>query len=105
MFKGFEYSRGFKNLYKTVPEYTKKCLELCWLMHMHSPPLALGQPPAKGDVFNASLYKEYTKTGPTVHYIVWLPLLLHENGALLQKGVAQPFPIKKKKTPQKIKTF
>ncbi|XP_061184358.1 uncharacterized protein LOC133192358 [Saccostrea echinata] len=94
LFKEFEYSSGFKTVFKKVPEYTSKCLELCWLMHMQNPPVALGQPPAEGSPFNGNMYKEYTKTGNTVHFVVWLPLLLQENGPLLQKGVAQPYPNK-----------
>jgi hypothetical protein len=46
-------------------------------------------------VFDQNLYKVYTRIGPTVHYIVLLPLLLQENGDLLQKGVAQPYPNKR----------
>lgn len=70
-------------------------------MQIHNPPMALGQPPAEGDVFDGNLYKEYTRTGLTVHYVVWLPLLLHENGALLQKGVSQPHPNKDKSVRQR----
>lgn len=93
LLKEFERETNFKGLYKTtIPLYTVKCLELCWLMNMHNPPVALGLPPAKNSVFDSNFYKEYTRTGETVNFVVWLPLLLHKNGPLLQKGVLQPNP-------------
>ncbi|XP_062601297.1 uncharacterized protein LOC134263014 [Saccostrea cucullata] len=104
LFKEFEYSTGFKAVYKRLPQYTVKCLEICWLMHMHNPPVVLGKPPAEGSPLDNSMYKEYTKTGFTVQYVVWLPLLLHENGALLQKGVAQPHPKDKSVRQRRTKT-
>ncbi|XP_062612218.1 synaptonemal complex protein 1-like [Saccostrea cucullata] len=104
LFKNFEYSEGFKAVYKRVRQYTVKCLEICWLMNMHNPPVALGKPPAEGSPLDNSMYKEYTKTGFTVQYVVWLPLLLHENGALLQKGVAQPYPRDKSIRQRRTKT-
>lgn len=89
----FERETNFKGLYKTtIPLYTVKCLELCWLMNMHNPPVALGLPLAKDSKFDGTFYKEYTRTGTTVDFVVWLPLLLHKNGPLLQKGVLQPNP-------------
>uniref|UniRef100_K1R1C4 Mitochondria-eating protein C-terminal domain-containing protein n=1 Tax=Magallana gigas TaxID=29159 RepID=K1R1C4_MAGGI len=87
----FERETSFKGLYKTaIPLFTVKCLELCWLMNMHNPSVALGLPPAKDSPFDGTFYKEYTRTGTTVDFVVWLPLLLHESGPLLQKGVLQP---------------
>jgi hypothetical protein len=32
----------------------------------------------------------FTKTGIYVDFIVWPAVLLHNNGAVLQKGVVQP---------------
>lgn len=87
----FERETSFKGLYKTaIPLFTVKCLELCWLMNMHNPSVALGLPPTKDSPFDGTFYKEYTRTGTTVDFVVWLPLLLHKNGPLLQKGVLQP---------------
>lgn len=93
LLKEFERDRSFKRVFKeAVPQYTIKCLELCWLMNMHNPPVALGLPPAEDSLFDGNAYKEYTRTGTTVDFVVWLPLLLHESGPLLQKGVLQPKP-------------
>ena len=97
----FEYADGFRPILKKVTQYTTKCLELCWLMNMHDPPVAIGNPPAKHSVFDGTFYKEYTRSGSVVEFVVWLPLLLHENGPLLQKGVVQPMPNTNKTVRQK----
>lgn len=39
--------------------------------------------------FDKSLYKDYTKRGKHLSYVVWPVLFLHEGGPLLCKGVAQ----------------
>jgi len=59
-------------------------------MVVQDPPVVLGEEASAGDTFNPDYFREYTSTGVTVEYTVWLPLLLCENGALLCKGVAQP---------------
>jgi hypothetical protein len=72
----------------TLKPYILKCLFLGWMMVVQSPPLALStwNP---GDIFNKDLYKDYTKSGHTIEYVVWPALLLQENGPLIGKGVAQ----------------
>ena len=44
---------------------------------------------ARRDTFNKTLFKEYTQRGMFMKFIVWPYMLLHENGPLLYKGVAQ----------------
>jgi len=44
---------------------------------------------AKRDTFNKTWFKEYTQRGMFMKFIVWPYMLLHENGPLLCKGVAQ----------------
>ena len=41
------------------------------------------------DSFDTDMFKVYTKKGEKVDYIVWPPLLLHKDGPLVGKGVAQ----------------
>lgn len=86
----FQMTDKCKPVLEEVQQYTTKCLEICWLMNMCDPTLAIGCPPAKGSVFDKTIYKEYTRSGKTVEFVVWLPLYLHENGPLLEKGVVQP---------------
>ena len=40
--------------------------------------------------FDDAYFRQYTKSGKEIDYIVWPYLQLHENGPLLSKGVAQP---------------
>lgn len=85
----FQMTEKCKPILKEVQQYTAMCLEICWLMNMCDPPLAIGSPPAKCSVYSTD-YKEFTRSGKLVAYVVWLPLYLHKNGPLLQKGVVQP---------------
>jgi hypothetical protein len=53
--------------------------------------VTLGPISDKGSVFNADMYKAYTVSGTHVDFVVWPPLLLHEHGPILAKGVAQGY--------------
>lgn len=80
-------SLGQKELPRLVA-YTNKCVELTWFMCVHDPPICLDV--AVGhESFDTNRYKPFTKSGTSVDYYVWPPLLLHEGGPLLAKGVAQ----------------
>lgn len=70
-----------------VKKYISLCVEVSWLMVVQDPPLVLSTetPPA----FNTNMYREYTKRGRYIEYVVWPALLLCEGGTLLSKGVAQ----------------
>nr|XP_022289483.1 E3 ubiquitin-protein ligase TRIM36-like isoform X2 [Crassostrea virginica] len=86
----FQMTDKCKAVLKKVQQYTAKCLEVCLLMNMWDPPLAIGSSPAKRSVFDSTIYKEFWKRGNTVDFVVWLPLYMHKNGSLLHKGVVQP---------------
>ena len=75
-----------------LPEYVNKCVEICWLMNTQSPPLVLAEPLHAGQTIDTFQYKEFTKHGDTVSFVVWLPLLIEKDGAVLSKGVVQPVP-------------
>ena len=85
----FQMADKCKHVLEESQQYTAMCLEVCWLMNMCDPPIAIGCPPAKGSVFDSTIYKEFSKSGKFMDYVVWLPLFLHKNGPLLQKGVVQ----------------
>lgn len=74
-----------------VPEFVKKCVYLCWLMTVQDPPLVFKIESESNTYFNKDIYKAYTKYGTYIDFIVWPPLLLHESGPLLAKGIAQGF--------------
>ncbi|XP_053392094.1 uncharacterized protein LOC128554805 [Mercenaria mercenaria] len=74
---------------KSVPKYLEACFSVCWMMAVQDPPVVFGPNIQRGDAFNTDIYKAYTKNGKTVAYVVWPALLLHANGPVLCKGVAQ----------------
>ncbi|XP_053390697.1 uncharacterized protein LOC128553538 isoform X3 [Mercenaria mercenaria] len=75
---------------EAVAAYIRKCMNICWSMCRHMPPMHVDVPDVTGCIhFDTNKYKPYTKSGSYVHYIVWPALYLHEGGPVLCKGVAQ----------------
>ncbi|XP_053399415.1 uncharacterized protein LOC128557020 [Mercenaria mercenaria] len=66
--------------------YSRKAVELTWLMCVEDPPIFMC--PTRGK-FNPSLYRPYTKTGTEADIFVWPALKLNKDGAVLLKGVVQ----------------
>ncbi|XP_033731598.1 uncharacterized protein LOC117321241 [Pecten maximus] len=75
---------------KDIPTFVKKCIEVCWLMCVLDPPVVIGSDAVVGSTFDTNVYKNYTNSGTTTSYTVWLPLFLYKGGPLLIKGVVQP---------------
>ncbi|CAG2215181.1 unnamed protein product [Mytilus edulis] len=69
-------------------QYFEKCLELCWIMVCHSPPIHLDWE-YKGHPFDLQILRPFTESGDVVDYIIWPVMFLHKDGPLLCKGVAQ----------------
>ena len=65
--------------------YLDRCTELCWYTQIQDPPVVLDFSTRQ----NKTDYRSYTRSGDSIEYIVWPVLLLHENGPILFKGVAQ----------------
>lgn len=63
-------------------------------MKVQSPPMVFHKCEHEVD-FDRNLYKEYVTSGRKVNYVVWPALLLHEEGPIVCKGVAEG-----KKSPQ-----
>ncbi|XP_053400033.1 uncharacterized protein LOC123557699 [Mercenaria mercenaria] len=80
---------------KFVPElkpFIRKCTFLCWMMVVQAPSMNFHMVDANKDVnFDKNMYKEYTSRGPLIKYVVWPALLLHEDGPMVSKGVAQGY--------------
>ncbi|XP_053400602.1 interaptin-like [Mercenaria mercenaria] len=81
-----------------VSSYTSECLEICWFMVIHDPTVVFSPLLRRGSSLNTDLYKPYTSCGTHVDYVVWPPLLLHEGGPILAKGVAQGYGKKSEKS-------
>ncbi|XP_060083027.1 uncharacterized protein LOC132562299 [Ylistrum balloti] len=97
VYKEYAYEK-IGSIAERIPVYVKKCIEVCWYMCMHDPPVAIGKDVTEGEKFDTNIYKPYTNSGTVVSYNVWPPLLLHENGPLLAKGIVQPVKVEKKKS-------
>ncbi|XP_053389972.1 uncharacterized protein LOC128552918 [Mercenaria mercenaria] len=90
VFQHFVSAKKKKLAGKTNTEkFMKKCVEICWLMNSQDPPVILDTSQMKGKDFDGDRFRTYTKTGKVVDYVVWPPMLLHKDGPLLCKGVAQ----------------
>ncbi|XP_076071463.1 uncharacterized protein LOC143042865 isoform X1 [Mytilus galloprovincialis] len=75
-------------LSQSKKQYFEKCLELCWIMVCHSPPIHLDWE-YKGHSFDLQILRPFTESGDVVDYIIWPVMFLHKDGPLLCKGVAQ----------------
>ena len=72
-----------------IEAYIKRCIELCWLMVVQDPPMAMITDVGEDCKYDKSKFREYTKTGPFIDYIVWPAVLIQEGGDMMAKGVAQ----------------
>ncbi|XP_060607396.1 uncharacterized protein LOC132759599 [Ruditapes philippinarum] len=70
-----------------IDSYLSMCIEIGWLMVVQDPPLELLEDAP--DRFDTTTFKDYTRRGRYTEFVVWPALLLHKNGPLLAKGVAQ----------------
>ena len=82
-------STSHSRQHKAVEDFVKKCVELCWLMVVQSPPVFINGRYKSGGPFDKDAFKAFTKTGDKIDYVVWPPLYLHEKGPILCKGTAQ----------------
>ncbi|XP_069130983.1 uncharacterized protein [Argopecten irradians] len=87
---------------RKIPNFVSKCIEICWFMCVLDPPVVLGDEAAVGTTFDTNIYKPYTHSGTVVSYNVWPPLLLHQKGDLLVKGIVQPVKVMKKTTTEQM---
>ncbi|XP_063414347.1 uncharacterized protein LOC134696456 [Mytilus trossulus] len=86
--KQFErYSKtGSPNL---VIKFVKRCTELCWSMVIKEPSMVLVYDQLEGKPIDKNLFSPYSKNGSVIDFVVWPALILHNNGAILQKGSVQ----------------
>lgn len=70
--------------------YITKCVNICWSMYRHNPPVFIALPDIKESApYDTSKYRGYQSSGKFIDFIVWPALCLHEGGPLLCRGVAQ----------------
>ncbi|KAL4228437.1 hypothetical protein ACF0H5_011484 [Mactra antiquata] len=72
----------------TMKPFILQCLFISWMMVVQSPPMSLHLID-DGAKFDTHFFRPYTASGPIVDYIVWPAMLLHKDGSVITKGVAQ----------------
>ena len=72
-----------------LQDYIHRCTEVSWLMAIQDPPMAITTDIPRTLIFNKSYFKEYTKSGKFVDYVVWPAILIQDGGALMAKGIVQ----------------
>lgn len=82
-------SRGNLRYAVRTKTFVQGCLEICWPMTLQDPPVVFGTMAKYGEALKTDIYKPYIQSGPYIKYVVWPSLLLHKDGPLLAKGVAQ----------------
>lgn len=74
---------------KAVDVYVKRCTELCWLMSVQDPPMALTIDIGNDRRYNQLKFRKYKEVGPLIDHIVWPAVLIQDGGDLLAKGVVR----------------
>ncbi|CAG2209778.1 unnamed protein product [Mytilus edulis] len=69
-------------------QYIENCVKICYFAAVQNPPMVIDFEP--GQIFDKQSYREYTRSGTVVEYLVWPVLYLHKGGPILSKGVVQP---------------
>ncbi|XP_052078907.1 uncharacterized protein LOC127716705 isoform X2 [Mytilus californianus] len=68
--------------------YIENCVNLCYYVAVQDPPMVIDFEP--GQIFDKQSWKEYTRSGTQVEYVVWPALYLYKGGSIMSKGVVQP---------------
>ncbi|XP_076070170.1 uncharacterized protein LOC143041919 isoform X2 [Mytilus galloprovincialis] len=68
--------------------YIENCVNLCYYVAVQDPPMVIDFVP--GQIFDKQSWKEYTRSGTEVEYVVWPALYLYKGGPIMAKGVVQP---------------
>ena len=86
-----------KKILEETKTYYEKCVEVCWPMVLHDPPVRMETKVPQGVKIDPSKYRLYGGNGDILEYLVW-PALMVEGGGFIAKGVAKP-----KKVPRTVK--
>lgn len=83
--------KDFTTHQSVTKDFTKQCMEICWLMVVQDPQVVLFWGNQKeGSTIDADRFKSFTRSGDYLEYVVWPAMLLHTEGPLLNKGIVQP---------------
>lgn len=91
--KAYLKPRWNKLCVHALKPYIKKCVHVAWLMCVQSPPMAIAALPKHGEKLDTNLYREYSRRGQIVDFVVWPVVLLKEPQnemlSVMTKGVAE----------------
>lgn len=69
--------------------FAEKCVEMCWYMAIQTPPMALMFDMRHMHPFDEKYYKKYMTSGDRYDFLVWPCTLLHKDGPIVAKGIAE----------------
>ncbi|CAG2242072.1 unnamed protein product [Mytilus edulis] len=72
-----------------VTRYLQKCVEVTWYMNVQDPPMGLLWPNTNENEISLNCFRHFTKFGNKLEHEVWPALLIHDQGPVIVKGVAQ----------------
>ena len=78
-----------KSMFEMTRDYHQKCVEVCWPMVLHDPPVHMDQTVKPGVKIDGNRFRLYGGKGDILEYLVW-PCLLVQGGGLIARGVAKP---------------
>lgn len=73
-----------------IQNFTRRCVEITWSMCIQDPPMCFIDRLDRGAKFDSDTFRKYNDGGNKFDYLVWPALLLHRDGPLITKGIAQP---------------
>lgn len=75
-------------VFEDTHAYIEKCVEVCWLMVVHEPPV-YPKTEITGEKMDPNIYTAFSASGKKIEYLVWPPLYNGKSGGLLSKGVVE----------------
>ena len=83
-----------KSILEKTKVYHEKCIEVCWPMVLHDPPVQMDLNLKPGVRIDGNKFRMYGGNGDTLEYLVWPPLQV-QGGGLIAKGVAKPVKVQR----------
>ena len=89
MFDYFNEKFGIPLQDAALQAYVRRCTEICWLMSVQDPPMAISTALSDHHKHDKTSYRDYMKVGAYIDYVVWPCVLIQDGGSLMCKGIAE----------------